>query len=90
MPCADLDGRSACAPRPFLRHGFQQIQIDTHFLRSLLPLFVDDPSPLNQLLDEVFTSAKQRCLDPVPMESAVVERICRTKREASRGFLGGL
>ena len=63
------------------REGFQQVQVDAHFYRAMMPLFVDDVSLLNKILQEVITSARDRCLDPVPLETAHVDALSNAKRE---------
>ena len=62
--------------RTFSRFGFQQIQVDSHYLHLYLWRFVSDENLVIFLLDEIMTSSAHRCLDPVPMESSVVEVIC--------------
>ena len=60
----------------FRRFGFQQMQVDAHYLYIYLWRFVSDENLVTFLLDEIMTSAVHRCLDPVPMEGSVVEVIC--------------
>ena len=55
----------------FDRFGFQQVQVDVHFLRSMLHAFVDDERSLDTLLDEVVHSAADRCKDPIGMDVSV-------------------
>lgn len=62
--------------RTFSRFGFQQMQVDGHYLNLYLWRFVSDENLVTFLLDEVMTSAVHRCCDPVPMEQSVVEVIC--------------
>ena len=62
--------------RTFSRYGLQQIQVDTHYLQLYLWRFVADENVVYCLLDEIVASAANRCLDPVPMETSVVEVIC--------------
>ena len=62
--------------RTFSRYGLQQIQVDTHYLQLYLWRFVSDENIVYCLLDEIVASAANRCLDPVPMETSVVEVIC--------------
>ena len=51
-----------------------------HFLLSALPLFVEDAETLDFLLNEVLTSAAERCLDPTAMDFAVLESIATKTR----------
>ena len=62
--------------RTFSRFGFQQIQVDAHYLQLYLWKFVSDENLVNFMLDEVMTSVLYRCPDPVQMENSVVEVIC--------------
>ena len=60
----------------FYRYGFQQMQVDAHYLQLYLWRFVSDENLVTFLLDEIMTSSVHRCTDPVPMEASVVEVIC--------------
>ena len=62
--------------RTFSRFGFQQMQVDAHYLYLYLWRFVSDENLVTFLLDEIMTSAVHRCIDPSPMEPSVVEVIC--------------
>merc|ERR1712190_295163 len=66
----------------FAKFGLQQIQVDCAFLAEVVRDFVEaeDASVLDSLLDEVVTSASQRCEDPVLMDAAVVEALCDEKK----------
>ena len=62
----------------FSRFGFQQMQVDVHYLSLYLWRFVSDENLVTFMLDEVMSSAVHRCSDTeiVPMEQSVVELIC--------------
>jgi hypothetical protein len=62
--------------RTFSRFGFQQIQVDVHYLHLYMWRFVSDENLVTFLLDEIMTSVVHRCSDPVPMENSVIEVIC--------------
>ena len=62
--------------RTFSKYGFQQIQVDSHYLHLYLWRFVSDENLVTFLLDEIMTSVVHRCADPVPMENSVVDVIC--------------
>ena len=62
--------------KTFSRFGFQQMQVDSHYLHLYLWRFVADENLVSFLLDEIMTSAVHRCADPVPMEASVVDVIC--------------
>ncbi|KAH7279278.1 hypothetical protein KP509_37G013400 [Ceratopteris richardii] len=64
----------------FSRSGFQQIQVDTQYLREALRDFVYDEAIVHFLLDEVCSSAAERCLDPTPFESAVLDKLIQAKK----------
>jgi len=66
----------------FGKFGLQQIQVDCAFLSDMIRELVeqDDANGLDGLLDEVVTSASQRCVDPVLMDPAIVETLCDEKR----------
>ena len=61
--------------KTFSRFGFQQMQVDVHYLNLYLWRFVSDENLVRFMLDEVMTSAVHRCPDPQPMEQSVVELI---------------
>ncbi|CAG0889612.1 unnamed protein product [Cyprideis torosa] len=60
----------------FSTHGFQQIQVDAHYLYVHLWRFVADENTLTMLIDEVISGAYHRSLEPIAMDSAVVEALC--------------
>ena len=62
--------------KTFSRFGFQQMQVDVHYLNLYMWRFVADENLVMFMLDEVMTSAVHRCPDPQPMEQPVVEVIC--------------
>jgi hypothetical protein len=64
----------------FSRSGFQQIQLDTQYLRGPLREYMDDETVVDTLLDEVCAAAAERCLDPTPLEPSVIDRIVAAKR----------
>ena len=64
--------------KTFSRFGFQQMQVDVHYLSLYLWRFVSDENLVTFMLDEIMSSAVHRCYDTdiVPMEQSVVELIC--------------
>uniref|UniRef100_A0A182MUN4 Vacuolar protein sorting-associated protein 51 homolog n=1 Tax=Anopheles culicifacies TaxID=139723 RepID=A0A182MUN4_9DIPT len=62
--------------RTFSRYGFQQIQVDAHYLQMNLWRFASDENLIHVLLDEILGSAVVRCLEPILMEPNAVEIIC--------------
>lgn len=65
----------------FNRSGFQQIQLDTQFLRNSIKDKVEDEAAVDFLLDEVINAAVERCLDPIPLEPPVLDRLIQVKLE---------
>ncbi|KAL3616168.1 Vacuolar protein sorting-associated protein 51 [Castilleja foliolosa] len=63
----------------FNRSGFQQIQLDIHFLKTSLKDIAEDEAAVDFLLDEVIVSSAERCLDPNPLEPAVLDRLVQAK-----------
>ncbi|XP_042057135.1 vacuolar protein sorting-associated protein 51 homolog isoform X1 [Salvia splendens] len=63
----------------FNRSGFQQIQLDIHFLRTTLKDITEDEAAVDFLLDEVIVSSAERCLDPNPLEPPVMDRLVQAK-----------
>ncbi|OTF79418.1 hypothetical protein BLA29_004436 [Euroglyphus maynei] len=55
----------------FSRYGFQQIQVDSYFIQTRLWRFASDEKIIVNLIDEVITSSKKRCMDPIGMERSV-------------------
>lgn len=63
----------------FNRSGFQQIQLDIEFLKAPLKEIAEDEAAIDFLLKEVNTAAHERCLDPVLLEPAIVDRLIQAK-----------
>eukprot|EP00897_Mesotaenium_endlicherianum_P000369 jgi/Mesen1/10332/ME000797S09804 len=66
--------------KTFGRSGYQQMQLDTEYLREPLRCHLDDETVVDTLLDEVCGAAAERCLDPLPLEQSVVDQIIDAKR----------
>lgn len=80
--------RDTSLPRP----GFQQVQLDVHFLRNALPLLIQggaEESAVLQALDDVLAAAMERCSEPVLLEPAVLDRILAGTFDAERGRARG-
>ncbi|PPS15534.1 hypothetical protein GOBAR_AA05060 [Gossypium barbadense] len=63
----------------FNRSGFQQIQLDIQFLRTPLKETVEDEAVIDFLLDEVIVAASERCLDPIPLEPPILDKLIQAK-----------
>ncbi|KAI4349737.1 hypothetical protein L6164_010297 [Bauhinia variegata] len=68
----------------FNRSGFQQIQLDVQFLRNPLREKVEDEAAMDFLLDEVIVAAAERCLDPVPLERPILDKLMLAKLAKTR------
>ncbi|XP_042512259.1 vacuolar protein sorting-associated protein 51 homolog [Macadamia integrifolia] len=68
----------------FNRSGFQQIQLDIQFLRSPLKEIVEDEAAIDFLLDEVVVATAERCLDPIHLEPAILDKLIQAKLARSR------
>ncbi|KAI3800902.1 hypothetical protein L1987_29001 [Smallanthus sonchifolius] len=63
----------------FNRSGFQQIQLDMQYLRITLKDSTEDEAAIEFLLDEVIVAAAERCVDPSPLEPAILDRLVQAK-----------
>ncbi|XP_071696754.1 vacuolar protein sorting-associated protein 51 homolog [Rutidosis leptorrhynchoides] len=63
----------------FNRSGFQQIQLDMQYLRITLKDSAEDEAAVEFLLDEVIVASAERCLDPCPLEPAILDRLVQAK-----------
>ncbi|KAK9282372.1 hypothetical protein L1049_005289 [Liquidambar formosana] len=68
----------------FNRSGFQQIQLDIQFLRTVLKETVEDEAAIDFLLDEVIVAASERCLDAIPLEPPILDKLIQAKLVKSR------
>ncbi|XWS31818.1 hypothetical protein CRYUN_Cryun23aG0108900 [Craigia yunnanensis] len=66
------------------RSGFQQIQLDIQFLRTPVKETVEDEAAIDFLLDEVIVAASERCLDPIPLEPPILDRLIQAKLAKSK------
>lgn len=63
----------------FNRSGFQQIQLDIQYLRTPVRNAVEDEAAIDFLLDEVIVAASERCLDPIPLEPPILDKLIQAK-----------
>ncbi|KAJ9171729.1 hypothetical protein P3X46_015048 [Hevea brasiliensis] len=68
----------------FNRSGFQQNQLDIQFLRSPLKETVEDEAAIDFLLDEVIVGTSERCLDPIPLEPPILDKLIQAKLAKKR------
>ncbi|XP_048233421.1 vacuolar protein sorting-associated protein 51 homolog [Ricinus communis] len=69
----------------FNRSGFQQIQLDIQFLRAPLKEIAEDEAAIDFLLDEVIVGASERCLDPIPLEPPILDKLIQAKLAKKKG-----
>ncbi|KAM7521415.1 hypothetical protein LguiA_011317 [Lonicera macranthoides] len=69
----------------FNRSGFQQVQLDIQFLRTALKETAEDEAAVDFLLDEVIVAAAERCLDPIPLEPPILDKLVHAKLEKRLG-----
>ncbi|XP_058755949.1 vacuolar protein sorting-associated protein 51 homolog [Vicia villosa] len=63
----------------FNRSGFQQVQLDILFLRTPFREIVEDEAAVDFLLDEVIVATAERCLDPIPLEPPILDKLIQAK-----------
>ncbi|KAL9442218.1 hypothetical protein AB3S75_020683 [Citrus x aurantiifolia] len=63
----------------FNRSGFQQIQLDIQYLRTPLKEAAENEAAIDFLLDEVSVAAAERCLDPIPLEQPILDKLIQAK-----------
>lgn len=66
------------------RSGYQQIQLDIEFLKNPLKQYVDDEAAIDFLLKEVISAAHERCLDPIPLEPPILDKLVNVKISKSK------
>ncbi|KAH9653461.1 vacuolar protein sorting-associated protein 51-like [Citrus sinensis] len=57
----------------------QQIQLDIQYLRTPLKEAAEDEAAIDFLLDEVSVAAAERCLDPIPLEQPILDKLIQAK-----------
>ncbi|ESR57732.1 vacuolar protein sorting-associated protein 51-like [Citrus sinensis] len=62
----------------------QQIQLDVQYLRTPLKETVEDEAAIDFLLDEVIVAAAERCLDPIPLEPPILDKLIQAKLAKTR------
>ncbi|KAL2540434.1 Vps51/Vps67 family (components of vesicular transport) protein [Abeliophyllum distichum] len=63
----------------FNRSGFQQIQLDIQFLKTTLKEIAEDEAAVDFLLDEVIVATAERCIDPIPLEPPILDKLVQAK-----------
>ncbi|XP_048441845.1 vacuolar protein sorting-associated protein 51 homolog [Pyrus x bretschneideri] len=67
----------------FNRSGFLQIQLDIQFLKSPSPLSINNRFGLVSV-EQVIVAAAERCLDPIPLEPAILDKLTQLKLAKTR------
>jgi len=68
--------------RTFGRNGYQQLQVDLHYLQLSLPKVLGSHQlQLDTLIEECEKSCQERCFDPVPIEPFIITKLCEAKME---------
>lgn len=63
----------------FSKNGYQQIQVDTHYLQMMWRDLIDDENFVRSLLSDIFNVAAERSLDPTPLQPSIVSQLCSKK-----------
>ncbi|KAH9544148.1 hypothetical protein CY35_13G103000 [Sphagnum magellanicum] len=65
--------------------GYQQIQLDVHYLRNALQNLINNDPVVDALFDEVCAAASDRCnVEPVPLDIAAMNRLMQATTERQR------
>ena len=68
------------------RAGFQQLQLDVHYMRPALRAYAAASADVvDTLLDEVATAAAERSIEPTPLEAGTLDYILASRRGAAAG-----
>ncbi|KAH9805418.1 vacuolar protein sorting-associated protein 51-like [Citrus sinensis] len=57
----------------------QQIQLDIQYLRTPLKEAAENEAAIDFLIDEVSVAAAERCLDPIPLEQPILDKLIQAK-----------
>jgi len=72
--------------KTFGKNGFQQMQVDIYLMKMVFPTLIENSESIfHPVLDEVLSSCAERCVDPTPMESSIVAKLCNPKPTKSDG-----
>lgn len=61
--------------------GFQQLQLDVHYLRQPLELYAEDPKVVETLLDELLVAAAERSVDPSALDDDALDAVLEKARK---------
>lgn len=64
----------------FTVNGYQQIQVNVQYIKLRLAEWLTDrETVIGHMMTEIMNSAKERTLEPVMMDSSIVERLCQER-----------
>jgi len=63
----------------FGKDGFQQLQVDAHFLRVMWSRLVNDDKVISSLVNEAMSSCAERCLELSPLDQNIVQTLVDKK-----------
>ena len=73
---AFLEGVRSCT---FGQYGLQQMQVDLAYLHIYIWPFVANENLIQDLIEDILTSAVSRCVDAILMDTRMVDLICQEK-----------
>lgn len=73
---AFLEAARVCT---FGKYGLQQMQLDLAYLHIYIWRFVANENIIQDLIEDILTSSVSRCIDPILMDTSVLELICHEK-----------
>jgi len=65
----------------FGKDGFQQLQVDAHFLKITWSKLVDDEKVIISMINEVMNSCAERCLELSPLDQNIIQTLVDKKVE---------
>ena len=68
------------------KHNFQQIVLDASFIKLIAPVLTVNPTAVHKVVNEVMTSARERCSNAVQLDQAAIDRLCVEKKALVRFF----
>lgn len=57
-------------------NGYQQLQLDVHYLNLVLDQYVSDPAALDAMMMDILNSVKERCVQPFSMDLPIIAKLC--------------
>lgn len=60
----------------YATNGYQQLQLDVHYLNLVLDQYVSDPAALDAMMMDILNSVKERCTQPYSMDLPIIAKLC--------------